>query len=43
MTVNATIKFNFNFVTSRAEIQDIIEKGDYFPENVVDCEVIFHE
>lgn len=43
MIAYANIKFNFDFTTNKVEIQDIIEKGDYFPENVVDCEVIFHE
>ena len=43
MFVSANIKFRFDFNTTEEEIQDIIKTGEYFPENVVECEVIFDE
>ena len=43
MFVSANIKIRFDFITDREEIQDIILSGEYFRENVVECEVIFDE
>lgn len=27
----------------RRELEDIIRTGEYFPENVIDCEVVFRD
>ena len=43
MFAHATIKFRFDFNTTEAEIQDIILTGEYFPHNIIDCEVVCHE
>ena len=51
MFVNANIKFHFDFNRSEDETQaeflegleDIIRCGDYFPEQIVECEVEFYE
>ena len=43
MIVYTKIKFQFDFITTEEEIQDIIANGDYYPSNIVSMEVKFHE
>lgn len=43
MIAYANIKFNFDFTSNIEEIQDIIQTGEYFPEQVLECEVTFCE
>lgn len=43
MIAYANMKFTFDFTSSEEEIQDIIETGEYFSNNVLECEVVLCE
>ena len=38
---NMLMEFPDDF--GKSDVEDIIRTGEYFPENVIDCEVIFDE